>query len=610
MAPWAALLLGVSVAVSALVWRHRSSIRQPPASPGSPLPSRGAAAVRAPELKDDGWTGSRKCAECHREIWESYQLQPMAQSATTVLEAAVVEDYTQNTSFSSPESRTYRVERTPEHIWHHESMTDADGGVVYDQAVEIRYAIGSGKRGRSYLIDRGGMFKVSPIAWYTKVQRWDLSPGYQPRLHQRFDRRAIDGCLVCHVSRLSYERDKPNRYREPPILEAAIGCERCHGPGGKHVRRHESADAGDDGTDPIVNPARLEPGAREDVCNQCHLIGERILRNDRTEHDFRPGQRLEDNWTVFLKEHVVDSDGMTRAVGQVDQMRESTCFRQSAGRLGCVTCHDPHSSPTPELREAFYDNRCAACHADKGCALAAAERSAPPASSSCIACHMPPLPANNVPHTSQTDHRILRRPAASASSTIAGAMELFDNAESRLPRVDQERARGLLQARKMLHHPDAVSAARLEAKLLPVLQRYPDDTEILLILGSLSMAQGRTEAAREFWLTVLRLRPEHEEALRYMVQVEKDLENVSAAIAYMERYQAIDPWQADSFGFLAQLLWNAGRREEAIDAARKGIKLDPRLVPLRRWLAGIFRQLGRIDESAEQDQMIQRMQGR
>jgi hypothetical protein len=613
---FAAGTCGAIVLAATLTWIFRSSRRElfPARQPRVPE-TYSAIAVGgghdSPAQTDSvEWIGSRKCAECHSDLWKSYESTPMAHSAAPVLLAAIVEDYTLHTSFANPESRIYRVERSADHVFHHESMTDADGAVIFDQAVEVHYAIGSGKRGRSYLIDRGGIMKVSPITWYSQAGRWDLSPGYQPRLHKRFDRRAVDLCLVCHVGRLSFDRDKPDRYGNPPLLEAAIGCERCHGPGAGHIRFHQGADPNSDQIDPIVNPARLDPARREDVCNQCHLLGDRILRHGRTAHDFRPGERLEETWAIFLKGNGIENDQTTRAVGQVDQMRESACFEKSAGRLGCVSCHDPHSSPAAADREAFYNGRCANCHSDGGCSLPPAERSAAPAAGSCIACHMRPLSTNNVPHTSQTDHRILRRPDAARTSRPTGEMELFDHAEQRLPPLDLVRALAIMQARSVLRHPDAASIARLEAQLRDVTDRYPDDVDVLMVLGILSMLERRPSDAREFWETVLRLRSEHEGALLQLAQFEKEAGHTAEAIELLERYRAIDPRQAELQGYLGELQWNAGCREEGIASATEGLNLDPRLAPLRRWLAGALRQLGRLEEAEEHEHVLQRMRGR
>ncbi len=44
---------------------------------------------------------------------------------------------------------------------------------------EVAYAVGSGARSITYLVERDGRLFESPITWYTQKQQWDLSPGYE-----------------------------------------------------------------------------------------------------------------------------------------------------------------------------------------------------------------------------------------------------------------------------------------------------------------------------------------------------------------------------------------------------------------------------------------------
>ena len=41
----------------------------------------------------------------------------------------------------------------------------------------------------------------------------------------------------------------------------------------------------------------------------------------------------------------------------------------SRGKLGCISCHDPHDQPAPEAKAAYFRDRCLECHADRGCRL-------------------------------------------------------------------------------------------------------------------------------------------------------------------------------------------------------------------------------------------------
>ena len=61
-------------------------------------------------------------------------------------------------------------------------------------------------------------------------------------------------------------------------------------------------------------------------------------------------------------------------VSQFEQMYVSACYRASAGKLSCISCHDPHELPTPDRRVAYYRNRCLQCHRETSCSLPVAVR--------------------------------------------------------------------------------------------------------------------------------------------------------------------------------------------------------------------------------------------
>src|SRR5262249_25055087 len=270
---------------------------------------------------------------------------------------------------------------------------------------EVQFALGSGTRGITYLIERDGFLFQSPIAWFAQQHRWDISPGYAgPNQRPNFERAIQRECLFCHTSKVRSVAGTLNRY-EPPIFEShAIGCERCHGPGALHATRGEYA--GPDLT--IVNPARLAPALRESVCQQCHLQGWfRFPRAGRDSFDFRPGLPLHRFLAVFVRKE--GNPARMKLIGQLEQMEASRCYRESRGHLRCISYHDPHRTPPTATKAEYYRGRCLQCHERQGCALPAAQRRSRGPGEDCVACHMPRPAVADIPHAVTTDHRIPRK---------------------------------------------------------------------------------------------------------------------------------------------------------------------------------------------------------
>ncbi|GIW94123.1 MAG: hypothetical protein KatS3mg110_2164 [Pirellulaceae bacterium] len=577
--------------------------------------------LRKPDPPPQGYVGSHICAECHEEIAERYSRHAMARSMASVADAELIEDY-DAPPCTPPGPRRYWAERRDGRVFHHEIMVDKDGQPIYDQQVEIRYVLGSGTRGRAYLVFENGQFFQSSLGWYSAAKKWDLSPGYPPDRHARFSRRLGEGCFYCHVGRMQ-TAGSMDRFSDDPFPEPGIGCERCHGPGQEHVAFHQGTGSVK-GSDPIVNPARLDPARREDVCNHCHLQGEAtILRYGRRHMDFRPGQRLEDIWVVFVAGERIRGEGQTLAVSQVQQMRSSACFQKSGGRFGCISCHDPHSEPVPAERVAFYRDRCLQCHAGQGCSLPEHERRAKSAEDSCIECHMPRLSASDVPHTAQTDHRVLRRPdlhPARPPTPGAAVLEaqVFDDAQLRLPKREVDRAKGLamLSRLEILRDPAQISYAqqllapvdpRSNSGELAFLDVLGDDVPALILMGRAFQMLNDVRRAEACWNRLLQIDPDNEDALWWKMANAHQVLDLEQAAAYLDRLLPLNPWDANLYGRKAHILGQAGQLSRACVSAERALELDPTLVQVRQWLVEAYDQLGEIDKKQQQLEILRRM---
>ncbi|MEK6257520.1 MAG: hypothetical protein AABP62_02780 [Planctomycetota bacterium] len=579
--------------------------------PGTPVaPSQGTAPATAvsqqaprPVAPRSDYVGSRVCSECHREIADSYFQHPMGQSSAPIDEASAIEDYTTQTFYDTPDGHRYVVERTDGQTLHHEQFRTPFGETLYDQAVAMNLSIGSGRHGRSYASLSGNRFFQSPIGWYTGKKRWDMAPGYVAGRPPRFDRLLVERCLLCHIGRLNPGTAPDTWDEQEPIAETIIGCERCHGPGASHVERHRNV-AAFHGVDAIVNPAKLDAVRRDAVCHQCHLQASKtILRYGRQPQDFRPGDRLSDIWVV-LKGSIDDRKALT----QSGQMNSSRCYLESGGKLGCISCHNPHGLPQGEPA-VYFDAKCANCHgASHGeCSLSMANR----ADRTCIGCHMPRFPLTDVPHTALTDHRILRRPDFSlkaASTQPTG--DVFDEGEPALPEWEIRRARALALRidRSLAKTPDDIArAVETLRSLEPFLAADPEVSAMLAWLAGYQQdSTGMEQAARR----TLELTPHRFEAQEQLLQSLFGRQAWTEGETLCRQLIAQDSNRASYHAMLADVLFRQGKVDEGIKAAEQALTCDPTRSGVRRRLIEMYSKSGDLRRANEHQAVLSRLPSR
>ena len=217
----AAVVVLAATITSAAVWM---TMRRPPQA----IHSDAALARPLPAPRPDDYVGSRSCAECHAEIFERYQSHSMSHSMATIGEDPPIEMLEEELRIKPTGDKhaghEYLVQWDGETMHHGDRMRDADGEIIFEQTMPVRFAIGSGRRGRAYVIEKEGRLAQSPVGWYAHGERWDLSPGYHEDPSLRFERAIGDGCLYCHAGKVAVDAKDPSRYDEPIFLEASIGC--------------------------------------------------------------------------------------------------------------------------------------------------------------------------------------------------------------------------------------------------------------------------------------------------------------------------------------------------------------------------------------------------
>jgi Flp pilus assembly protein TadD len=518
------------------------------------------------------YVGDDRCAECHGDLAASYRAHPMGRSVSPA--ARLLPGQREVPHTFTARGLEYAIDRDGNRVVHREVCRGPDGEAVTEQAEEVTFAVGSERQGQSFLIDRGGAVFLSPVSWYSARQAWDLSPNFEQR-HEHFDRVVGEACLLCHADGARVVPGSVNRYQALHL--EPIGCERCHGPGELHVAARlgtGAAPAGPDRT--IVNPGRLEPPLREAVCQQCHLQGEvRVERRGRALDDYRPGLPLEDFVAIFVSPP--ETAGADRAVSHAEQLVQSRCYRGTGGRLGCVSCHDPHALPTERERVVFYRDRCLACHAEHGCTVPEAERRLQSPPDSCVQCHMPRQAASNIAHAAVTDHRVVRRPGPASPGQPAAPAVLAEFYAQREGEGARERGMALVEMASWQASAERRRQVAAEARRLlePVVRADPEDAAAWEWLGVARWRAGSPREALEALDEALRVAPQEERALENAGGAALELKDLRRSEGYWKRLVDLNPslWRAQAS--LAQVEALQGRYAEGLAGCRRALALNP-----------------------------------
>ncbi len=358
------------------------------------------------------YVGSEVCGRCHPKILRSFRQTGMGRSMASVHNGPLLETARQAPRITSEKlSRTFEVFAKDRDLYQSEAKMEANK-LIFKTVHPLEYAVGSGDHGYSFVIRRGEHLFQAPLSLYSRTGTWDFSPGYE-FADYGFNRPIQAACIVCHSGGPRAVPERNGLYRDPPFRELAIGCENCHGPGELHVKeRTRGVVRGADTS--IVNPARLPARLAENICMNCHQGGDaRVLQPGKDYIDFRPGMWLSDTLAIFKIRTAVAAD--TDLLEHHAAMAQSRCFTGSAGKLSCLTCHDPHTHVAPVDAPAYFRARCLTCHTDNSCRLPAKARQP---RNNCAGCHMPARDAAVISHSTLTNHRIVARIGQLAPATV------------------------------------------------------------------------------------------------------------------------------------------------------------------------------------------------
>ena len=437
----------------------------------------------------------------------------------------------------------------------------------YEASYLIDYVIGSGNAAFGYLVRVGDAIFQSPITYYSERKTWGMAPGMERYSDPDFTRPASAECLWCHAGRPQPVSGSVNRYRSPPFDEAAISCDRCHGPSNEHL---ESPTAST-----IFNPVRAAPRERDSVCEQCHLSGlVRVLNPGQTFGSFEPGRRLEEFWSVFVG--AADGAGEQspfQVVSHVEQLALSRCAQVSGQQLWCGTCHNPHSpskNPAAEISK-----RCISCHGDD------LDASHVALANDCTRCHMSKRQSHDSGHSAFTDHRITRQPIESEVAEGARRLRPWKLQAGAAAR----RNLGIALIRLGQDESPAGDIKRGVTLLQSVLSVQDRDPSALEALGTGLVLSGAATKGLRLLRKAVRADPDRSLYRNSLAAAWWNLSAERASIREIERSIRLEPHLESAYHMLSRVNLALGNRTRARSAWTRLLEQRPRLLFAREQLA-------------------------
>jgi predicted CXXCH cytochrome family protein len=584
------------------------------------------------------------CVQCHQQIAATYRRTGMARSFYRAAPQNMAAALKNGKPFFHEASHTYfeNFERAGKY-YQRRWQIGFDGRDTNVEEKQIDYVMGSGNHAQTFLhLTPRNTLQQLPLGWYAEKGGYVAMNPRSDRLDYQGSTRAIHyECMFCHnayprIPASGREEGDEARYTAP--LPEGIDCQRCHGPGARHIA--EAGRAGATGQAiraAIVNPARLNLDRELEVCMQCHLetsslsLPHSLRRFNRGPFDYIPAQPLENFRLDFDRAPGQNQDVEVAGAGY--RLRASQCFLKSAGKLRCTSCHNPHDIPHGEAAVQRYNRVCQSCHT-------APQAPGHQAQADCIGCHMPKRRTDDAVHIVMTDHKISRHkppvdPLAdkaekheSVANSYRGPVELYyPERLARTPEVEMYLALAQIKDRSNLqegirqlsslvekHHPaqsgfysglgEGYRAAGDLAKMITCFEEATQrglGSEVLwLQLGSAWMESAQWSKAETALRRAKTLRPDDAAAWALLGwalwQQDKTIEARSA----LETAVKLDPDMGDARNYLGSLFTGTKNGPLAEREFREAVRINPAVAEYRAKLAAVLASGGQLPEASYQ----------
>lgn len=344
------------------------------------------------------FVGSKSCKSCHeqhyekwRRTWHARMVRPASPNETKAnfdnvlitFERIPASTADGATSLKiSPRLRLFTEKKASEPVKRPAfTLLDRDDP-ANNQTYEIDNVLG-GNWVEGYLVLVGDNHYPAPLRWVVADGDWqqrgyrpgdwfvaDGTPDGRPRrpdelLNARSEEAKCSGChRTGFLPRIAPSTGEVTVAAEG---EPGIGCEACHGPGGKHAQSKNP--------EHIVHPVRdLNALQQSQLCARCHHRGTNRLDPILSYPvGFLPGQSdLEDSVSMWhytdpersRSNHFWPNDWAKKNRQQWQDFQKSAHFLKT--NVTCVTCHSAHGRTFKSALRLPREKICTACHTLRG----------------------------------------------------------------------------------------------------------------------------------------------------------------------------------------------------------------------------------------------------
>jgi predicted CXXCH cytochrome family protein len=509
----------------------------------------------------------RRCAACHAEIYTNWKKTTMSRGSGWARDGLIPGSFAHERS-----GVNYRIDSKDGEAWLHYERTDLQPKGTLRGEERLVYYIGSGKQGRTYLYARpmeaGELWYEAPINWYGGKSRYEMTPAYEATDRAPMALPVEPNCLHCHATGvaepLSFTR---NGWAGAPFRQGGTGCAACHGDADAHVASG--------GKTPMLRLQTLTPERQDSVCLQCHLEGDvMIQKTGHVVRSFEPGHDLFETAVYFV--NASSAKSALRATSQYEALLRSACRRAVGARMTCTTCHDPHSSPPPAERVAYFRARCLQCHTSPAFNASAHHAEQP----DCIACHMPRRDTSDVSHEQLTDHDIEARPSIKVQTATTATTDRVARFTDAVDLVTVggadagDRERGLAYA-QFAERGDRLSYVRAKSLLEKVESLGHADAAVYEALGYMAQIGGDKAKAQAEYKKALAMDPHNVVASANLAVLYAQSGDVAAAEALLKQVVEHNPGQTAAVLGLAALRCANNDGAAAKELVRLALRYNP-----------------------------------